>query len=875
MNRRALWLVLMSFSMVWIAVLGGCDSCNNQPITVTLSTPPPASIPVNGTATIAATVLHDSRMGGVTWSCTPGNSLATCGSFSSTTTASGATTIYTAPPGAGSVTITATSVTNPMKTASATVTVNAVAITISTPPPASMALNNTASIVATVTNDVSNGGAGSGVDWTCTVQEDDTVKSRVPQGVPPPPACGSFSPTHTASGAATTYTAPGVPTNVTITATATVAPNPSATVNVTVQAVGNITVSISSPPPTSMVVSTTADIAATVSNDSTPTPMVTWSCTPGNSLATCGSFSASPTASGAFTTFTAPPTVPAGGTVTITATSVTDNLISASVTVTIMLVPKPENFSFYMSGLENINIQNAAGNFYALAGSVTIDVNNGPVLAGEQDYNDAIGLTSPQPSGDSITGGNLAVDATTGAGTLTVITNNSALGVNGTETFAVQFVNANHALISQFDGSATSSGSLDLQTLPSTPSGSFAFDFSGVDNDYDPIVLGGVFTLTGNTMSAGTFDFNDSGNVVIGVPVAGTLSAADSFGRGTITNFPIATTINYYIVGPEVIRLIDMDAVDSGVGSAFGQGTAAFSNASLGASVLGFASNSFGIGDSLVPNLFAVAGQLTTNSGAGTISGVADNDEDGTITADIALNGVYSIGTNGYGSLSLSSGGTCNGTLQDVCLLGVYMTDPALNINDPNNTTTNLGGALIVDLDPPLQGTGFAVPQTDTATASFAGNYAFGAQDFNDIGSGNGWEFDFLGNGAFAGSFVAAPGVISDPFTEFGLTTTIPNATFSMTPLPDLASVGRYHPGPLAITPAPPAPNNPFLLQTVIYQANGGMLLWVNLNDAANSIFSTFGGTLQQQAEVVTPLPSAKVGSPSGTKVQSTTKPKQ
>ena len=30
-------------------------------------------------------------------------------------------------------------------------------------------------------------------------------------------------------------------------------------------------------------------------------------------------------------------------------------------------------------------------------------------------------------------------------------------------------------------------------------------------------------------------------------------------------------------------------------------------------------------------------------------------------------------------------------------------------------------------------GTGVATPQTDTSTASFAGNYAFGAQDFNGI----------------------------------------------------------------------------------------------------------------------------------------------
>jgi len=52
-----------------------------------------------------------------------------------------------------------------------------------------------------------------------------------------------------------------------------------------------------------------------------------------------------------------------------------------------------------------------------------------------------------------------------GKGTLTVITNNTALGVNGTETFSVAIVNSKHAVISEFDSSATAVGSLDFQFL--------------------------------------------------------------------------------------------------------------------------------------------------------------------------------------------------------------------------------------------------------------------------------------------------------------------------------------------------------------------------------------------------------------------------
>src|SRR5580704_3593408 len=75
-----------------------------------------------------------------------------------------------------------------------------------TPPPAitgslsgapqSLTVSGTASLTVTVSNDSSN----AGVDWSCA----------------PAGSCGSFSPTHTASGAATTYTAPATAGSVTV-----------------------------------------------------------------------------------------------------------------------------------------------------------------------------------------------------------------------------------------------------------------------------------------------------------------------------------------------------------------------------------------------------------------------------------------------------------------------------------------------------------------------------------------------------------------------------------------------------------------------------------------------------------------------------------
>ncbi len=282
---------------------------------------------------------------------------------------------------------------------------------------------------------------------------------------------------------------------------------------------------------------------------------------------------------------------------------------SYTVTATVSGVTTPADFdltntakyyAFYLRGL--VNAADSAC-FYALAGSVALD-GNGNVLAGEQDYdvpasqqfcNDADGITATDTIQPGTTA--LTVDPTTGQGTLTLTTTDTLVGVDGVETLGVQFVNANHALVEQFDGTATSSGSMDLQTLPSTSTnllndGGYAFTLSGENSDDGgTVAIGGVFSITGTgTALQGVFDIDDSAApppAVLDTAFSGTIAAADGFGRGTITGAALMgstpTALVYYIVGPEAIRIIDVDTADTAIGSAFGQGTAAgtFSDASL------------------------------------------------------------------------------------------------------------------------------------------------------------------------------------------------------------------------------------------------------------------------------------------------------
>lgn len=527
--------------------------------------------------------------------------------------------------------------------------------------------------------------------------------------------------------------------------------------------------------------------------------------------------------------------------------AVTASVAGAPVSAGFSLTNKmPSNvYVFSLSG------QQASGpNFYALAGSVEID-SIGTVIAGEQDFNDARGFTSPQPAGDSIVGGSLNVDSSTGLGTLTLKTTNRNFGIGGVETLAVQFVNSRHAVIMQFDGSATSSGSMDFQTLPGSLSGGFAFTMAGVDPLYLPVAWGGVFTISnGTALRNGIVDTNDDGLVIKGIALSGTLSTPDSYGRGAISSTlnyngaPVA--LNYYIVGPEAVRIIDVNEFESALGSAYGQGTNATdsTNASLGNSVFGIAGTPFLIHYGAVGMLFP----RNTSLAVGDFSGVADDNESSYALLFQAspISGTYSVVSNGYGSLALAPG------LGHVGYLGIYMTDPNLNLSDPNDTISGLGGALAADMDSFLPGgTGILIPQIDTSTASFAGPYAFSAQDINGFCC----EFDLIGQSSVTAGIFAGTALLSDPLLTLGASAANSNVAVSANPLADPVNAGRYTMlatnaalNPLAVTINGTTRD----FDAVIYQAGGGQLLWLG-----EDTFDVFFGSLQQQGSL-TGVPAAR-----------------
>jgi predicted dienelactone hydrolase len=287
------------------------------PAIVVSVSPSTSTIQVNASAPFTAMVNNDPAGSLANW--TVSCPTAPCGSASPTQASSGAAVTYTAPatPPASdmTVTLTATSVTDNTKNATAKVTIPSsvlsIAVANSTVPG-----NGTTQVSATVSADPGN----KGVTWSLTCS---------------PTPCGSLSATSTTSGVATTYSAPTPPASdlaVTVNATSVADPASVATATITIAA---ITVTMQ-PTSATVIDLTTAPLIANVGNDLS-NQGVTWtvSC----SSAPCGSVSPTSTASGAATTYAAPTSPPASDlAVTVTATSVADRTKSGVVNVTVPAV---------------------------------------------------------------------------------------------------------------------------------------------------------------------------------------------------------------------------------------------------------------------------------------------------------------------------------------------------------------------------------------------------------------------------------------------------------------------------------------------------------------------------------------------------------
>ncbi len=587
-------------------------------------------------------------------------------------------------------------------------------------------------------------------------------------------ACGTLEPS--SEGGAIVFKAPSaIPAGGTVTLTATAQADASKSASATITIVPPIPISVSlyGSVPASVQVGTSLRFTALIQNDVTANPQVKWTLSCGGTA--CGSLSTATTTNVQPTTFTAPAAIPQGGTVTVTATSLTDATKSASATVAITPPAPTLADGAYVFQLEE-STGFITGAFVAKAGLIT---------GGEQDATVEDAYDNAYNEQQLITGGNYVA---TPSGNLQV---NLQVGPYETETFSGVVAAGGKGLISAING-LNGTGTLDPQSSVTAPSGGYAVSLYGGNYYGNPAWVYGVV----NVDSPGSISGNGSTlDVVGGVLAAGstvglsasTVSAPDIYGRVLFTLNPAANSqlpplnLAGYIVDGARIRLNQAmpqsmvyayDSVTGGTALGQGANTGRFSAQTVAGSSYVFAAQG-----SDTHGTLQLAGVLNFNPGS-TVSGTLNwnNLTDRTPQPPLNFTGAYAVDSTGRVTLTnLTDGATFTYSMR------LYLDGNGGGLLLSNNPDSIFAGQVYrrqtaVFSSASLQGSyGFNgslytyssqygsqwgnVTGPLTATANASSNDVAGYAD------ANGASADFAVNGSFA----AAPdGVLPGTLTGFG-----------------------------------------------------------------------------------------------------------
>ncbi len=400
---------------------------------------------------------------------------------------------------------------------------------------------------------------------------------------------------------------------------------------------------------------------------------------------------------------------------------------------------------------------NTLGYPFSLAGA--INVSSSAITAGELDFVDYL-----YADGDSINPAASSIAQTTDTDfVITLATCNGSdcasadpnVGVNGVITLDAALLpsNSQKAFVTEFDSSASGSGTFDFQTSTSVAQEGYAFGLNGLDTFGNPIAMGGVLDIAncgGTTppLANSIFDANDDTSMFNEETFSScTISGADSLGRVELTLNPTDSgdfpqiVLAGYVVDANDLRLVESNdnyLGDLG-GTALNQGTktGSFSSSSVSGTnyVVGL------IGSDSAGALQTVA-LLTLGASPGfSVGGYINyNDLTGTETQAPApiTAGTYTVDASGSGQPDAGTG--------RVTLTGVTATDEA-------------GGQVVFDLELYLDGNGHAtaisMDSTDTmgglsyqqtgspfSASMFLGAYALNATGWDKNRHG---EFDDVG----------------------------------------------------------------------------------------------------------------------------------
>lgn len=396
-------------------------------------------------------------------------------------------------------------------------------------------------------------------------------------------------------------------------------------------------------------------VNATVSNDA-GAGGVNWSVSCASSP--CGGFSASHTASGTATNYTAPPQPPTGGTVTITATAADAPSPQVSAIVTINAAPLEFTTSSLPTGTVNISY------------NATITASGGVAP-----YTFTMDASSSALPANLVFNPGSPSATITGTPTATGTTNNIIIDVKDSEatpmtaqmTFSIT-VNAVSA--------ACGTGSESLLN------GQYAMLLQGFDSS-GPVGIGATFNADGLGHVAtlvGVEDINSTDTAGLQTDLS-IISASSSYSVGsdhrgclTIATSSGSQTFRFALSGitagiASTGNVIEFDATGSNAAGQFGlQDPSAFATAQISGNFAFGAS-----GPEVGGSKFAIVGMLSLSGGAVGTSSVIDLSDHGNIdgsgTTDypatpVSLTGgSYTVASNGRGTLTLDTAKGSTGSI--------------------------------------------------------------------------------------------------------------------------------------------------------------------------------------------------------------------
>ena len=651
--------------------------------TVSVSISPTTTLVATGaTQQFVATVTGNSNTA-VTWSITGGGcSGAACGTISTGG-------LYTAPsavPNPALVSVTATSVVDPTKSATAAVTiVPPVGVTIS-PTTATVAAGGRQQFLASVSGTTNNS-----VTWS--------VSGSGCSGS----ACGVVS----SSGIYTAPTTIPTPAQVTVKVASVVNPTKFATATVTLAS--PVAVKIS--PTTAEVPAAggTQQFTATVTGSTNTS--VTWSVTGTGCMGTsCGTVSSTGR-------YTAPSTVPNPADVTVTATSAANTSKSASATVTIIppvavrVSPATmqvvsgghQQFTATVTGSQNTGVT------WSLSGSGCSGSSCGSITS--TGLYSAPG-TIPNPAQVKVTATSDADSTKSGSAAVTVIApvvvtispTNATVAIGGQQQFQTKVTGSTNTAVdwsvsgagcsgsgcgtisstglykapasvpslptvivtasSQIDVSQSASATVSIvANLDAKLNGQYAFQFTGFDSNGVYQAAGSLTADGAGNISAGLEDVNNAGGPATSVPFTGTYNVGGD-NRGVLTlSSAMGTQVFRFalnVTGTKA-RFIEFDASGiRGSGELEKQDPSAFGVSLLkGAYVLRLAGK-----DSMDARIGALG--IFDFDGTGNIlGGSLDVNDGGTLLPTFAsFGGIYRVASTGRGIANLSIPGFAGGSFR-------------------------------------------------------------------------------------------------------------------------------------------------------------------------------------------------------------------